>query len=237
MPATVIGRSSHRLPIADVMALTWSGAAIVRTPTVPIGHSELSMSMVCLARRPCGVLIPIGTPYVVSATGAGVAVLVQPQASPTVSAAATDSVVALRALCLSARNVQDNLELEQGRSRGHRVCGLSLVRLDGGASRPRLESLFRLPLGDHEVAVFALDRAQELEAEEAWLVVDGVRTVCEPLLQFRARVGRHLDCVDLHHNILAGHGVQATVPWHARRLAHRPRRSRASTGACARPDG
>ena len=56
-PETVIGRSSHRLPIAAVMPLTCCGAAIVRTPTVPIGQSELSMSMVCLARSPWGVLV------------------------------------------------------------------------------------------------------------------------------------------------------------------------------------
>ena len=32
------------------------------TPTGPMGQSELSMSMVCLARRPCGVLISMCTP-------------------------------------------------------------------------------------------------------------------------------------------------------------------------------
>jgi hypothetical protein len=36
---------------------TISGAANVRTPTGPIGQSELSMSMVCLARSPWGVLV------------------------------------------------------------------------------------------------------------------------------------------------------------------------------------
>ena len=77
----------------------------------------------------------------------------------------------------------------------------------GRTRRPRLECLFGLPLRHHEVAVFALDRAQQLEAEETGLVVDGVCTVREPLLQFRTGVGRDLDCVDLHH----GHVVQATV--------------------------
>ena len=76
-----------------------------------------------------------------------------------------------------------------------------------GPRRPGLERLFGLPLRHHEVAVLALDRAQQLEAEETGLVVDGVRTVGEPLLQFRAGVGRNFDCVDLHH----GHGGQVTV--------------------------
>jgi hypothetical protein len=43
--------------MAAVMGLTCWGTAIVRTPTVPIGHSELTMSMVCLARSPWGVLV------------------------------------------------------------------------------------------------------------------------------------------------------------------------------------
>ena len=42
--------------------LTTSGAASVRTPTSPIGQSEFSMSMVCLARKPGGVLMLIFTP-------------------------------------------------------------------------------------------------------------------------------------------------------------------------------
>src|SRR5690348_10507652 len=114
MPATVIGRSNHRLPIAEVIWLTCCGAAIVRTPTVPIGHSELSMSTVCLARRPCGVLIGIGAPYAASATGTVGTLFAQPPANAVTSATATDTVAAARALCLSARNVQDYLELEQG---------------------------------------------------------------------------------------------------------------------------
>ena len=90
---------------------------MVATPTVPIGHSELIMSMVCLARRPWGVLISIGAPYVVSATGAGAAVFAQPHANTTTSAAAIDRLAAARALrralLAGARNVQDNLELEE----------------------------------------------------------------------------------------------------------------------------
>ena len=73
--------------------------------------------MVCLARSPWGVLISIGTPYVVSATGADVAVFAQPHANATTSATATEREAAARALraalLAGARNVQDNLELEQ----------------------------------------------------------------------------------------------------------------------------
>src|SRR5437899_1727055 len=241
MPVTVIGRSNHRLPMAEVTASTCCGAAIVRTPTVPIGQSELSMSIVCLARRPWGVLISIGAPYVVSATGAGVALVVQPLASATTSATATDSVVAVRALrpalFAGARNVQYNLELEERRPCGHRVGGLALVRFDGGAGRPCLERLFGFPLRDDEVAVFTFDRAQQLEAEETGLAVDGMCTMREPLLQFRASVGRDLDCVDLHHYVWAGHAPQVTVRCHDPRPADPSCRRGRSAGPGARVDG
>ena len=115
------------------------------------------------------------------------------------------------------------------------------MRLDGRTGRPRLECLFGLPLRHHEVAVLALDRAQQLKAQKTGLVVDGVRAVREPFLQFRTGVGRDLDCVDLHH----GHAVQATelavgiVGRHyvgMQCLTAARRRGRAA-GARARPDG
>src|SRR4029079_12844925 len=168
--------------------------AIVRTPTVPIGQSELTMSMVCLARSPWGVLVSMWTPYAASATGAD-PVLAHPQARATTSATGTVRPAAVRSarpalrLGASPRNVQHNLELEERRACGHRIGALAGVRLDGRTGRPRLECFFGLPLGDHEVAVFTLNRAQQLEAEEPGLVVDGMRTVCEPLLQFRTGVG------------------------------------------------
>src|SRR5712675_2427556 len=199
---------SHQIESSLVpTSSTISGAASVRTPTGPIGQSELSMSMVCLARSPCGVLVSMRTPYAASAAGAG-PVLVHPQAMATTSATVSPAALCRRrpALRLGAgpRNVQHNLELQQRRAGGHRVGPLAGVRLDGRALRPRLEGLLGLPLGDHEVAIVALDRAQQLEAEETGLVVDGMCTVCEPLLQFRTGVGRDLDCVDLHH----GHAVR-----------------------------
>src|ERR1700752_3000513 len=154
------------------------------------------------------------TPYAASATGVGPG-FAHPQARATTSATVSPAATyrALPALRRGAgpRNVQHNLELQQRRACGNRVGALAGVRLDGGTRRPCLECFFGLPLRNHEVAVFALDRPQQLEAEETGLVVDGVCTVRESLLQFRAGVGRDLDCVDLHHRVLAGHAVQATV--------------------------
>jgi hypothetical protein len=105
------------------------------------------------------------------------------------------------------RNVQYNLELEKRCAGGDGIGALAGVRLDGGARRPRLKRLFGLPLRHDEVAIFTLDRPQQLEAEETGLVVDGVCAVREPLLQFRTSVRRDLDCVDLHH----GHAAKATA--------------------------
>ncbi len=113
-PQVAHGARRRRRPVA--------APAIVRTPTVPMGHSELSMSMVCFARRPCGVLIAIGTPYVASAAGAtgvlsaAARTRMLQRARPRPTARVTP-----RALRLVARNVQDNLELEQRRACGDRV--------------------------------------------------------------------------------------------------------------------
>jgi hypothetical protein len=50
----------------------------------------------------------------------------------------------------------------------------------------------------HEIAVFAFDRTQQLEAEETGRILDRMGAMRESLLQFRASVGGHLDCVDFH---------------------------------------
>src|SRR6478735_9698065 len=78
------------------------------------------------------------------------------------------------------------------------------MRLDGRAACPGLECLVGFPLGDHEVALLALDRTQKLEAEESRLAVNGVSAMRESLLQFGTGARGHLDCVDLHH----GHGAR-----------------------------
>ena len=62
--------------------------------------------------------------------------------------------------------------------------------------------------GHHEVAVLALDRAQQLEAEEARRPVDGVGAVGEALLQLLVGLLGHGDGVDLHD-------------WHGPRLSRR----------------
>ena len=115
------------------------------------------------------------------------------------------------------RNVQHNLELEQGRAGGDGIGALTRVRLNGGTGRPGLKRLLGLPLRHDEVAIFALDRPQQLKAQEAGLIVDGVCTIREPLLQLRTGVRRNLDCVDLHH----GHAAKATaceLPSYAHRV-------------------
>ena len=113
-------------------------------------------------------------------------------------------------------NVQHYLELEQRCAGGHRVRALAGVRLDRRTVLPRLERFVGLPRRHHEVTALALDWAQELKAQEPGLIVDCVRSVCEPFLQFRACIGRDLDRVDLHH----GHVLQATVP--SSRVARAP---------------
>ena len=83
----------------------------------PIGQSELSMSMICLARRPCGVLVSMWMLCAAPAGPAGPA-SAQPQARATTIVTATVIVVAQRRARLASglgvgpRNVQHNLELQ-----------------------------------------------------------------------------------------------------------------------------
>jgi pimeloyl-ACP methyl ester carboxylesterase len=106
-------------------------------------------------------------------------------------------------------NVQHNLEFQQRRASRHGVGPVTGMGFDGRPLRPRLECFIGLPLGHHEVAVFTLDRTQQLKAEETGLVLHRVRAMGEPLLQLRASVGGYLNCVDLHH-------------WHLARLPRPP---------------
>src|SRR5664279_4518396 len=115
-PARVYGRSHHSESIVVTTESTMSGAARVLTLTGPMGQSEFSMSMTCLARTPCGVLVSIRTPAPALAGGAGAGAQLLARAATV--AIAVGSANALRrtrrALRLRAgpRNVQHNLELE-----------------------------------------------------------------------------------------------------------------------------
>ncbi|CPB43374.1 Uncharacterised protein [Mycobacterium tuberculosis] len=61
-PASANGRSHQSASMVVLTVSTCPGAARVPTPISPIGQSELSMSMVCCARRPGGVLVSIRCP-------------------------------------------------------------------------------------------------------------------------------------------------------------------------------
>ena len=98
---------------------TLSGAASVLTPTGPIGQSELSMSMVCWARRPCGVLVSIWSPASAAfagGVGGGRAAATSAATSAAVArqrrGAVPHRAPALLA-CAGPGNVQHNLELQQ----------------------------------------------------------------------------------------------------------------------------
>src|SRR6185312_15533245 len=159
--------------------LTISGAASVLTPLGPIGQFELSMSMVCLARKPAGVLVLIFTPgsTVFDDDADGVEQL---QTSAPASATAATETAARRyarpalGLRASPGNVQHNLELQQRRSGRDRIRSVSRMRFDGGPGGPRLERLFGLPLCHHEIPVLTLYRPQQLKPEKSRLGVDGV---------------------------------------------------------------
>ena len=197
---------------------TMSGAANVWTLTCPMGQSEFNMSMTCLARTPCGVFVSILT--------SGLAAGALGDAQPVIRPAAVVSVVAnttarrkgwrALALCVGPGNVQHNLELEQRRTGGYRIGSLAGVGGYCRARGPGRKGLLGLPLGHDEIAIVALDRAKQLEPEEARLVVDRMGAIGESFLQLGACARRHLDCVDLHH----GHVAKATAP------ARRPTRAK-----------
>jgi len=125
-------------------------------------------------------------------------------------ARAVSRATVLRGLLFGAGpgNVQHNLELEQLSTRRNRVGPLPGVGGDGRAGCPGLEGVFGLPLGDDEVAIVTLHRAEQLKSEESGLIVDRVGAVGKPFFQLWAGAGRNLDCIDLDH----GHDGKVTVP-------------------------
>ena len=83
-------------------------------------------------------------------------------------------------------------------------AALAGVGRDRSAVAPGGERLLVLPLGDHEVAVLALDRTEQLEPEEAGRAVDRVGAVAKRFSSSSWLSGRDRDGVDLHD----GHGVE-----------------------------
>ena len=173
---------------------TSAGAARVRTPGLPIGQSELSMSMVCRARKPGGVRVSIGIGLAALACGEREGVQagarVTSSAAVAVTVSTRDRAERRLASRLGAGNVHDNFEFQQRRASRHRVGPVTGMGFDGGAIRPRLERFIRLPLCHYEIAVLTLYRTQQLKAEEAGLVLHRVRTMGESLLEFGASIGR-----------------------------------------------
>src|SRR5262249_22827560 len=109
---------------------------------------------------------------------------------------ATLSVGVLRSAGRAGRLV-DHLELQQAGA-GRQPPPLAAVGWPGRTARPRLEGLFALPLGVHEVPALTLDRTEQLEAEEPWLPLDRPLASGKPRLQLRTGAFRHRDYIDLH---------------------------------------
>ena len=109
----------------DVVDL--SVAASVLTPLGPMGQSELSMSMICLARTPCGVLMLIRTPDVAGIRGRRRGLQAQ-HVAPSGGPGMALQISAIARLSLRAwpGNVQHNLELEQRCPCGDRIGSLPL---------------------------------------------------------------------------------------------------------------
>ena len=86
------------------------------------------------------------------------------------------------------------------------------MRLDRIAVAPGGEGALVLPLRDDEVAVLALHRAEQLEAEEAGGPVDSVGPVGEALLQLLVGLRGDGDGVDLHdwHVLEASAGLMTS---------------------------
>src|SRR5271166_5918189 len=213
-PSRANGRSHQSPSMVFSTESTSSVAARVPTPTGPMGQSELSMSMVCCARRPGGVPLSIRCPEAAAfACGAGEEP--QPGAKAMTSAAPAVNTSTRRhrwrrlPRLAGAGNVHHNFEFQQRRPGCDGIGPVPGMGFDGGSGCPRLEGFFGLPVRHHEVAVFTLDRAKQLEAEEARRILDRMCAVGETLLQLGASFGGYLDCVDLHH-------------WHSARLPCHP---------------
>src|ERR1700675_563531 len=97
---------------------TLAGRASVRTPTGPIGQSELIMSNVCWARSPGGVLVSIWRPAFAAfacggAEGAHAGTRVTTSATAALNASARCSARRRLPSLAGPRNVHHNFELQQ----------------------------------------------------------------------------------------------------------------------------
>ena len=104
----------------------------------------------------------------------------------------------------AAHDLQDHLEAQQRRAVGDRLLAavggrLRVAAREGRALDPRPERLLALPARVDEVARLALDRPQQLEAEEAGHLLDLAGALREALLELGCAIGADLDRVDLDH--------------------------------------
>ena len=63
---------------------------------------------------------------------------------------------------------------------------------------PRSEGLLVSPVGDYEIAIFARDGPQELEAEESGCAIDRIGARSKSALQLGASSGGDIDRIDLY---------------------------------------
>jgi hypothetical protein len=91
--------------------------------------------------------------------------------------------------------------------------GLLVALVERLALRPALEVVLAAPAGVDEVAVVAVDRAEQLEALETVGALDEARAPGEATLQLVAhglRHGQDVDLYDAHGGILARPGPRRT---------------------------
>jgi hypothetical protein len=109
----------------------------------------------------------------------------------------------------------DGFELEEVRAVGYGRAIPGVV-FAGLTVAPVLVVLFSGPGADDEVAVIALDRAEQLEAFESGLPVDDVCPAGEALLELRALAFGDVEGVDLHNRrVVPFIGGVGLVRWHS----------------------
>lgn len=95
-------------------------------------------------------------------------------------------------------HVKYYFELKQVRALGHRLARLPSMGRARIPIAPCGERFLVGPLGDHEIAIFACNRAQELEAEESGCAIDRIGARGKSALEFGAGSGGDIDRIDLY---------------------------------------